>query len=115
MSLWDRLLAVRCNTRFPHQGIVRGAIGLMTAGCCDFADIEKFSGDAMFRHLVGKDISSQETFRQRMNQLAETGWTQVVDSIAAAILRKAGLGRISMYGTDLAAWGLVEWKSAHVR
>ena len=100
MSLWDRLLAVRCNTRFSHQAIVRSAIGLMTAGCCDFADIEKFSGDAMFRHLVGKDISSQETFRQRMNQLAETGWTQVVDSIAAAILRKAGLGRISMYGTD---------------
>lgn len=42
MSLWDRLLAVHCNTRFSHQAIVRSAIGLMTAGCCDFADIEKF-------------------------------------------------------------------------
>ena len=31
-SLWDRLLSVRCNTRFSHQGIVRGAIGLMTDG-----------------------------------------------------------------------------------
>lgn len=33
MSLWDRLLAVHCNTRFSHQTIVRSAIGLMTAGC----------------------------------------------------------------------------------
>ena len=32
MSLWDRILAVHCNTRFSHQGIVRGAIGLMTDG-----------------------------------------------------------------------------------
>ena len=47
------------------MGIVCGAIGLMTAGCCDFANIEKFSDDAMFRHLVRKDIPSQETFRQR--------------------------------------------------
>ncbi|MCQ2317279.1 MAG: IS1380 family transposase [Bacteroidales bacterium] len=100
MSLWDRLLAVRCNTRFPHQGIVRGAIGLMTAGCCDFADIEKFSGDAMFRHLVGKDIPSQETFRQRLNQLALADWMPLVDSVASALLRKARLGRISLYGTD---------------
>ena len=72
----------------------------MTAGCCDFADIEKFSGDAMFRHLVGKEIPSQETFRQRMNLLSETSWTQVVDDIVAALLRKASLGRISLYGTD---------------
>ena len=100
MSLWNRLLAVRCNTRFSHQGIVRGAIGLMTAGCCDFADIEKFSGDAMFRHLVGKAIPSQETFRQRLNQLALADWMPVVDDIAAALLRKACLGRISLYGTD---------------
>lgn len=100
MSLWDKLLAVHCNTRFSHQAIVRGAIGLMTAGCCDFADIEKFSGDAMFRHLAGKDIPSQETFRQRMNLLSETNWTPVVDGIVAALLRKASLGRISLYGTD---------------
>lgn len=100
MSLWDRLLAVHCNTRFSHQTIVRSAIGLMTAGCCDFADIEKFCGDAMFRHLVGQDIPSQETFRQRMNLLSETSWTPVVDGIVAELLRKASLGRISMHGTD---------------
>ena len=72
----------------------------MPSGCCDFADIEKFSGDAVFRHLVGKDIPSQETFRQRMNQLSETSWTQVVDDIVAALLRKASLGRVSLYGAD---------------
>ena len=85
MSLLHNLLAVHCNTRFSHQAIVRGAIGLMTAGCCDFADIKKFSGEAMFRHLVGKDIPSQETFRQRLNQLALIGWTPVVDDMAAPI------------------------------
>ena len=73
---------MHCNTRFSHQAIVRGAIALMTAGCRDFADIEKFSGDAMFSHLVGKDVLSQETFRQRLDQLAQTDWTPVTDSFS---------------------------------
>ena len=100
MLLWDRLLAVRCNTRFSHQGIVRCAVGLMTAGCSSFADIEKFGGDAMFRHLAGQDIPSQETFRQRLNQLALADWMPLVDSVASALLRKARPGRISMHGMD---------------
>ncbi len=52
---WDMLLAVRCNTPLP-AGNVRNDFGLMTAGGGDIADIEKFSGDAMFRHLVGLDL-----------------------------------------------------------
>jgi len=100
MSLWNKALPCHCNTRFSHQGIVRGAIGLMTAGCCDFADIEKFSGDAMFRHLTGNEIPSQETFRQRLNQLAASGWMPVVDKIVASLLGKAKLGRTRMYGMD---------------
>ena len=60
----------------------------MTAGYCDFADIEKFCGDFMFRHLVGKDIPSQETFRQRPDRLAATDWTLIVDSAPVAFLRK---------------------------
>jgi len=100
MTLWDKVLSCHCNTRFSHQSIVRCAIGLMTAGCCDFADIEKFGGDAMFRHLAGKEIPSQETFRQRLNLLSAAAWTPVVDRLNATMLGKAALGRISMYGTQ---------------
>lgn len=36
MSLWDKLLPCRCNTRFSAQVMVRSAIGLMTAGSNNF-------------------------------------------------------------------------------
>ena len=35
-----------------------------------------------------------------MNQLALADWRPLVDGIAVALLRKASLGRVSLYGTD---------------
>lgn len=101
MRLWDTLLPCHCNARFSQQGIVRSAIGLMTAGCCDYADVEKLREDALFQHLVAEAIPSQESFRQRLELLGGKAWTSVVDAINTTILHKASLGRIEMYGMSL--------------
>ena len=66
---------------FLQQGIVRSAIGLMKAGCCDYADVEKFREDALFQHLVAEAIPSQESFRQRLELPGGKSWTSVVDAI----------------------------------
>ena len=101
MRLWDVMFPCYRNVRFSQQGIVRSAIGLMTAGCCDYADVEKFREDALFQHLVADAIPSQESFRQRLELLGGKAWTSIVDSVNASILHKASLGRIEMYGMNL--------------
>lgn len=101
MSLWDTVLPHRCNARFSHQAIVRALVGLLSAGCSNFADIEKFSEDPVFLHLVGESLPSQESFRQRINLLAGANWLPLVDRMASALLRKAKLGRIQMHGMEL--------------
>lgn len=100
MSLWDKLLPCRCNTRFSAQVMVRSAIGLMTAGSNNFVDVEKFRGDVLFRQLVDNAVPSQETFRQRLNLLARKEWMPLIDQMSATLLSKAKLARITMYGKE---------------
>ena len=96
MSLWDKLLPCRCNTRFSAQVMVRSAIGLMTAGSNNFVDVEKFRGDVLFRRLLDNAVPSQETFRQRLNLLAQKEWMPLIDQMSATLLNKAKLARITM-------------------
>ena len=89
MNRWDSDLPCYHNVQFSHQTIVRSVIAMMAAGCCNFADVEKLGCDSMFQQLVGEDIPSQESLRQRLNMLANRPWRPIVDASAAAILRKA--------------------------
>ena len=43
MPLWDEAPPHRGNARFSHQAIVRALVRILSAGCGNFADIEKFS------------------------------------------------------------------------
>src|SRR5574344_1702043 len=71
MKDWDAELPAAPNSLYPTSAIVRSGIGLMAAGDSGYADIEKFRSDFLFRRLVGGDVPSQETFRQRLDALAE--------------------------------------------
>ena len=63
MSQWDLALGARGNASYSTSGIVRGMVGLMTAGECDYASIGKFRGDWLFRHLAGEPLPSEAMFR----------------------------------------------------
>lgn len=80
---------------------MRALVGLLSAGCGNFADIEKFSDDPVFLRPVGEALPSQESFRQCIDLLAGAGWTPLADRMASALLRKARPGRIQMHGMDL--------------
>ena len=71
MKDWDAELPAAANSCYQTSAIVRSAIGLMTAGNSSYADIEKFRSDFLFRRLAGGSVPSQETFRQRLDALAE--------------------------------------------
>ena len=101
MNRWDSDLPCYHNVQFSHQTIVRSVIAMMAAGCCNFADVEKLGCDSMFQQLVGEDIPSQESLRQRLNMLANRPWRPIVDASAAAILRKAELEKIKIAGLEL--------------
>ncbi|MFA6817242.1 MAG: hypothetical protein WCS73_13225, partial [Lentisphaeria bacterium] len=57
-----------------HSTIVRSTIDLMTAGNSNYADIEKFRLDFLFRKVTGGEIPSQETYRQHLDALVEKDW-----------------------------------------
>ena len=73
MPLWDKAPPHRGNARFSHQAIVRALVGLLSAGCGNFADIEKFSDAPVFLSPVGEGLPSQKYFRQRIALLLKIG------------------------------------------
>ena len=70
MAQWDKMLGARHNASYSTSCIVRAMVGLMTAGECDFASIDKFRGDWLFRDLAGEPLPSEATFRQLVDKPA---------------------------------------------
>ena len=54
MPLRDSHLPAARNSRYPTASIVRSLVGIQTAGECDYADVEKFWDDFLFRELAGR-------------------------------------------------------------
>ena len=105
-GLLDRLASLRAidgkpmagvkKGRTPHSGILRSAIGLLAMGRSDFADIELFRGDRLFRDCLGvPSVPSEESLRQRLDAIAATvGGRALVDDAVVGLLSQAGdLGR----------------------
>ena len=101
MKDWDAELPAAANSCYPTSAIVRSAIGLMTAGNSSYADIEKFRSDFLFRRLAGGSVPSQETFRQRLDALAEKEWQRILDANVSDQLSRIQLTRINVGGEEL--------------
>ncbi len=101
MALWDRLLSAARNSLYATSGLVRCAVGLMAAGEPDYADIEKFRHDSLFRMLSGGAAPSQETFRQRLDALGRKDWPPLVDACVAAQFSRAKPTRLDFDGMSL--------------
>lgn len=72
------------NGRTSHSGILRSAAGLLTLGRSDFADIELFREDELFRDsLELKNVPSEENLRQRLDIIARQneGQTMLDDAV----------------------------------
>ena len=101
MSLWDLSLGARHNASYSTWGIVRAMVGLMTAGECDYASIEKFRGDRLFRELVNGPLPSEATFRQRLDALALRSWQNPLDICVIQQLAKTKLTPVTVCGMSL--------------
>jgi len=63
-------LGKRKRPEIPHGDVLMSMIGLLCLGKSDFADIETYRHEASFRRALGlKKVPSEETLRQRMDQL----------------------------------------------
>ena len=75
-----------------HSGILRSAIGLLSMGRSDFADIELFRADRLFRDGFGlPSVPSEGTLRQRLNVIAATVDANLLtDDAVVELLSQAG-------------------------
>ena len=92
------MLPPRYNSPFRTSVIVRSMIGILAAGECDYASVEKFHNDFLFRLVAGGNVPSQETLRQRLGLLAKRDWQDVVDSCVAWQLSRTNLTRVGHDG-----------------
>lgn len=54
-----------------HQSILKSVLGLFCQGRSDYADIEAFRDDPLFKDALGlESVPSQETLRQRVDEMA---------------------------------------------
>jgi len=101
ISQWDQALGAKANASYSTSGIVRSIVGLMASGECDYASIDKFRGDWLFRDLVNGPLPSEATFRQRLGALAQLPWQEPLDACVVPQLEKAKLTRIKVCGMSL--------------
>ncbi len=52
MACWERLLPSARYSFYSTTTIIRSLVGIQTSGECDYADIEKFRDDFLFRELA---------------------------------------------------------------
>ena len=91
MSRWDAVLPGGPQRRHGSEAVVRGMLLLMCAGCPNYADVEKFRDDCLFRAALGGRVPSEATLRQRLDALADAEWREVVDECVASQLTCARL------------------------
>jgi hypothetical protein len=67
----DMTMETTKKGRTPHSGILKTAAGLLVLGRSDFADVELFRDDPLFRDALELDrVPSEETLRQRLDDIA---------------------------------------------
>ncbi|MFA6816524.1 MAG: transposase [Lentisphaeria bacterium] len=91
MKDWDIELFAALNSCYSAF-----TIGLMTAGNSNYADIEKFRPDFLFRKVAGSSVPSQETYRQRLDALAEKDGQRILDANVRDPLSRVNLTKIDV-------------------
>ncbi len=93
-SLRKQLNAIDLGKRrrpdVPHGDVLLSMIGLLCLGKSDYADIETYREEEFFRRALGlKKVPSEETLRQRMDQLGTTPVAMLHEQSARMIARHA--------------------------
>ena len=64
---------------FSHSNIAKMAVTLLANGKSDFADIDLYRNDSLFKSILNlKNVASAATFRQRLNELGECNSAQTL-------------------------------------
>jgi len=83
-------LGERKRPEIPHGDVLSAMIGLLCLGKSDYADIETYRQDEFFRRAMGvKKLPSEETLRQRMDELGTTPIAIVQEESARLLARHA--------------------------
>jgi hypothetical protein len=83
-------LGKRRGPDVPHGDVLLAMIGLLCLGKSDYADIEPYRQEEFFRRAMGlKKLPSEETLRQRMDQLGTTPIATLHEESARMIARHA--------------------------
>ena len=87
---------------FSHSDIAKMAVTLLANGKSDFADIDLYRNDSLFKTVLNlKKVASSATFRQRLDELGKCNSTQTLfDEYIVNHLRK-----VSDYGKLTTAVG----------
>jgi len=94
LGAWEKINAMKASRikhgEVSHGDILRIAVGLLSLGRTDFADIELYRKDPLFKEALGlKKVPSAETLRQRLNDLGLLNPNQtLLDNCLVEILRK---------------------------
>ena len=74
----------------PHGDVLLSMIGLLCLGKSDYADIEPFRRETFFRRAMGlTKLPSEETLRQRMDQLGTMPIAAIEEESARLVARHA--------------------------
>lgn len=94
LKSWDKINTMRTKRikhgEISHSDILKIAAALLAQGHSDFADIDLFREDSLFKEALKlRKIPSAETLRQRLNDLGlcNSGQT-LIDDCVVEILRK---------------------------
>ena len=83
-------LGHRKRPEVPHGDVLTAMIGLLCLGKSDYADIEAFRQEEFFQRALGlRQLPSEETLRQRMDQLGTTPLSILHEESAGLIARHA--------------------------
>jgi hypothetical protein len=83
-------LGTRKRPELPHGEVLTAMIGLLCLGKSDYADIETYRKETFFRRALGiAKLPSEETLRQRMDQLGATPIATLHEESARLIGRHA--------------------------
>lgn len=94
LSGWRKIDALRPERIkegvYSHSTLLKVIIVLLALGRCDFADIAQYSEDSLLKEILGLDkIPSQETLRQRLNDLGALNPSQeMLDNCVVELLGK---------------------------
>jgi hypothetical protein len=83
-------LGHRKRPEVPHGDVLTAMIGLLCLGKSDYADIESYRQEEFFRRAMGlKKLPSEETLRQRMDDLGTTPIATLHEESARLVARHA--------------------------